>query len=606
MERSNLRKLITLRNTTIVVIASLLTTFAVMAGTAVPMQLPNLKINATNALTDEALGFSFATSAPKALVPPKITTTNRANFSSPFEGMYIFNTTTHWPQWYDGSAWQDAGCVACTQSPTNKTISITGNTISGGTASSIAKFDASGFLVSASSVGTSLGGTGQDFSASTGVLQVLSGVVSASSVSLTTGVSGITPVANGGTGIASGTSGGVPYYSGTSTIASSGALTNRQVVLGGGAGAAPRVASGTGTSGQVLTSTGASSDPTWQDNAGATGYNSIRAISNLGMTSSVAASSMAIAIKQKDGSSPAAGAGAVSINFRNSNASTGTFSAVSLTTDASVTITSGATLGLPSGKSVYIWTYALNDAGTIDVCVTGGNPINENTPQAATVMSAASDFETTLYCQNSHSGSLPVRLVGRCLVTETTAGAYTSNCTELDLQPIPTYATTAWSSAVTNTMSASTTTPTKGNSGVGTVDRMIQKREGRMMHIHSEYQQTNTTGAAAGSGAYLWVIPGGQVADTTFHTPSAVRDASCNLPAGVASTLPGNGSFTFASRGQMSPKLWDSTRFGFCAYNNTTFEDFSSGGDTAFTTAASGGWAFDVWVTISGWFDYGP
>lgn len=51
------------------------------------------------------------------------------------------------------------------------------------------------------------------------------------------------PVADGGTGLSSGTSGGVPYFSSTTTIASSGALTANAVVKGGGAGAAP-VASG--------------------------------------------------------------------------------------------------------------------------------------------------------------------------------------------------------------------------------------------------------------------------------------------------------------------------------------------------------------------------
>ena len=46
-------------------------------------------------------------------------------------------------------------------------------------------------------------------------------------------------VANGGTGITSGTSGGVPYFSGASTLASSAALGATQLVMGGGAGAAP-------------------------------------------------------------------------------------------------------------------------------------------------------------------------------------------------------------------------------------------------------------------------------------------------------------------------------------------------------------------------------
>lgn len=52
-------------------------------------------------------------------------------------------------------------------------------------------------------------------------------------------VSGALPIGNGGTGLTAGTSGGIPYFSSTSTIASSGALTASQLVLGGGAGATP-------------------------------------------------------------------------------------------------------------------------------------------------------------------------------------------------------------------------------------------------------------------------------------------------------------------------------------------------------------------------------
>lgn len=46
-------------------------------------------------------------------------------------------------------------------------------------------------------------------------------------------------VAQGGTALASGTSGGVLYFSGTGTIASSLALTQNTITLGGGAGSAP-------------------------------------------------------------------------------------------------------------------------------------------------------------------------------------------------------------------------------------------------------------------------------------------------------------------------------------------------------------------------------
>jgi len=60
-------------------------------------------------------------------------------------------------------------------------------------------------------------------------------------------VAGTLVVGNGGTGITSGTSGGIPYFSGTSTIASSAALASNALVVGGGAGVAPStITTGTG------------------------------------------------------------------------------------------------------------------------------------------------------------------------------------------------------------------------------------------------------------------------------------------------------------------------------------------------------------------------
>lgn len=71
-----------------------------------------------------------------------------------------------------------------------------------------------------------------------------------------------------------GTSGGVPYFSSASTWASSGALTQYGVVIGGGAGAAPTSTSA-GTSGYVLTSNGAGAAPTFQASSGVTTGKSI-------------------------------------------------------------------------------------------------------------------------------------------------------------------------------------------------------------------------------------------------------------------------------------------------------------------------------------------
>ncbi len=56
-------------------------------------------------------------------------------------------------------------------------------------------------------------------------------------------VAGQLAVGNGGTGLAAGTSGGLPYFSSTSAMLSSGLLAANGVVLGGGAGAAPTATS---------------------------------------------------------------------------------------------------------------------------------------------------------------------------------------------------------------------------------------------------------------------------------------------------------------------------------------------------------------------------
>lgn len=67
-------------------------------------------------------------------------------------------------------------------------------------------------------------------------------------VNLTNGVTGVLPVANGGLGIGSGTSGGLVYFSAAGTLASSGAMTVNQIMVGGGAGNPPSTfACATGT-----------------------------------------------------------------------------------------------------------------------------------------------------------------------------------------------------------------------------------------------------------------------------------------------------------------------------------------------------------------------
>jgi hypothetical protein len=101
------------------------------------------------------------------------------------------------------------------------------------------------------------GGTGNGFFAVSGPATTLKTFTlpNASATILTTNAA--VTVAQGGTGIASGTSGGVPYFSGSTTIASSGALTANAPVIGGGAGNAPTVGTRSGNTTEFATVSGA-------------------------------------------------------------------------------------------------------------------------------------------------------------------------------------------------------------------------------------------------------------------------------------------------------------------------------------------------------------
>ena len=108
------------------------------------------------------------------------------------------------------------------------------------------------------------GGTGNGYAKFTGPADTerTFTLPSANATILTTNA--LVSVAQGGTGLNSGNSGGVPYYSGSGAMTSSAELTQYNLLVGGGAGAAPYALGSLGDLGKVLTSAGAGAVPTWQ------------------------------------------------------------------------------------------------------------------------------------------------------------------------------------------------------------------------------------------------------------------------------------------------------------------------------------------------------
>lgn len=90
----------------------------------------------------------------------------------------------------------------------------------------------------------------------------------------------------GGTGLTSGTSGGIPYYSATTTMASSGVLAANALMVGGGAGAGPStVTTGTGVVTALGVNTGTAG--AFVVNGGALGTPSSGTVTNLTGTASI-------------------------------------------------------------------------------------------------------------------------------------------------------------------------------------------------------------------------------------------------------------------------------------------------------------------------------
>lgn len=88
------------------------------------------------------------------------------------------------------------------------------------------------------------------------------------------------------------------------------------------------------------------------------------------------------------------------------------------------------------------------------------------------------------------------------------------------------YAETPWTDNGANSVTATTTNPTKGTT---TVDSFRWRRIGSEMEFKIEYRQTSA--GTAGSGAYLWAIPSNMAIDTNYirTTGSSITDYNASI-----------------------------------------------------------------------------
>jgi hypothetical protein len=86
-------------------------------------------------------------------------------------------------------------------------------------------------------------------------------------------------------------------------------------------------------------------------------------IYNIGLTCSVAASALTIALRDAEGNDPSASSPVI-IPFRNVTAGTGSLSYLTITAATSLVISSGSTMGFASGVAGRLWIVGFNDGGT--------------------------------------------------------------------------------------------------------------------------------------------------------------------------------------------------------------------------------------------------
>jgi hypothetical protein len=200
--------------------------------------------NLAAAVTDETGSGSLVFATSPTLVTPILGTPQSGNFST---------GTFTWPTFNQNTSGNAA----------TATLATTATNLAGGAAGSVPYQSAAGTTAMLTA-----GSNGQVLTLASGIpswATPTTGTVTSVGQSFTGGLISVTgsPVTSSGTLAltVAGTSGGIPYFSSTSTWASSGALTQYGVVYGGGAAGAP-VATAAGTTGQVLIGN-TSAAPSW-------------------------------------------------------------------------------------------------------------------------------------------------------------------------------------------------------------------------------------------------------------------------------------------------------------------------------------------------------
>lgn len=174
---------------------------------------------------------------------------------------------------------------------------------------------------------------------------------------------------------------------------------------------------------------------------------------NYTMTATVATNALTISLKTNAGTDPT-GRDLVKLGFRSATATSGSLNDRTVTGALSIVIPSGTTIGMTSAVAGFIYVYAMDNAGTVVLAVSL-NRFDSTTVQSSSSISGGSSG-STLYSTSAQS-SLPIKMLGKIKISETTAGTWAAGPTNINLQNSAGEAT---NSAVSSDITFSTTSTT--------------------------------------------------------------------------------------------------------------------------------------------------
>lgn len=252
---------------------------------------------------------------------------------------------------------------------------------------------------------------------------------------------------------------------------------------------------------------------------------------NLGLAALVSANALTISVKQADGSTNPSSSSPVKVGFRSSTLTSGAYNIRSITGALSITVPASATLGHVSGLNQYVWVYLLDNAGTPELAVSGVQLFDDLSYQSTTTISSGSTSGTVLYSATGRS-NVPIRLIGRILVNQATAGTWATAPAEVALvsgkQPVT---STEWTSY----------TPTYTAFGTPSSAEAFYKRIGDSLWLRGRFVGGTATGSTASIS-----FPSGLSLDTTKETlASAIygigtNGGSATVFSVIAGSTPGN------------------------------------------------------------------